>query len=86
MNTEEIKKCLSPHFLHCDITVQGEGNKFNVLIVGDVFSGLTPVKRQQGVYACINEYIASGAIHAVTMKLYTREEWQKARHFQTMGG
>jgi acid stress-induced BolA-like protein IbaG/YrbA len=49
--------------------------------VGDSFEGLSSVKRQQRVYACINEDIVSGTIHAVSMKLYTRAEWEKAKHF-----
>lgn len=86
MNTEEVKNCLAQSFENSDIVVEGEGNKFNVQIVSDMFDGLMPVKRQQQVYQCINDHIASGAIHAVTMKLYTKDEWEKARHFRVVGG
>lgn len=86
MNTDDIKNCLANTFHDCEIIVEGEGNKFNVQIIGDVFVGLMPVKRQQQVYGCIDEHIASGAIHAVTMKLYTKAEWEKARHFKVVSG
>lgn len=86
MNSEDVKSCLSSAFSDCEIVVEGEGNKFDVLIVSDVFAGLMPVKRQQQVYACVNDHIASGAIHAITMKLYTKAEWEKARHFRVVGG
>jgi acid stress-induced BolA-like protein IbaG/YrbA len=86
MNQEDVRNCLANTFTHAEIIVQGEGNKFDVHIVSDVFAGLTPVKRQQHVYACINEHIASGAIHAITMKLYTKAEWEKARHFRVISG
>lgn len=85
MNADDVKKYLASTFSESEITVEGEGNKFNVQIVSDVFEGLMPVKRQQRVYACINDHIASGAIHAVTMKLYTVAEWEKARHFRVVG-
>lgn len=86
MNNEDVRKCLVSTFNEADITVQGEGNKFDVQIVSDLFVGLLPVKRQQQVYACVNEHIASGAIHAITMKLYTKAEWEKARHFRVISG
>jgi acid stress-induced BolA-like protein IbaG/YrbA len=54
--------------------VQGEGNKFQVLAVGEVFVGLNAVKRQQKIYQILNPHIASGAIHAVSMRLMTSSE------------
>jgi acid stress-induced BolA-like protein IbaG/YrbA len=34
------------------------------------------VKKQQLVYQCLQQHIASGAIHALTIKTYTPEQWQ----------
>ena len=51
----------------------GEG-KFQVTAVGNLFEGLNAVKRQQKVYQILNEHIASGAIHAVSMRLLTTAE------------
>ena len=42
--------------------------------MSDAFEGLSRVKRQQAVYAAIQELIASGAIHAVTISTATRAE------------
>ncbi len=49
---------------------------FQITVVGDLFSGMSPVKKQQAVYACLNEQIASGAIHAVSIKTFTPEQWE----------
>jgi acid stress-induced BolA-like protein IbaG/YrbA len=54
--------------------VQGEGNKFQVYATGEVFDGLNAVKRQQKIYQVLNPHIASGAIHAVSMRLQTVAE------------
>ena len=35
------------------------------------------VKEQKMVYALLNEHIQSGAIHALTIKAYTPEEYSK---------
>ena len=37
--------------------------------------GLSPVKRQQAIYAHLNPWIANGSIHAVTMKFFSSAAW-----------
>jgi len=76
MDIEEIKRLLQAALLDCDITVESEGSHLNVTVVGEVFVGKRAVARQQLVYGALNEQIASGAVHAVNMKLYTLAEWQ----------
>ncbi|OYW90462.1 MAG: BolA family transcriptional regulator, partial [Pseudomonadales bacterium 32-61-5] len=41
----------------------------------DELAGLSPVKRQQQIYAHLNPWIADGSIHAVTMKFFSRSDW-----------
>jgi acid stress-induced BolA-like protein IbaG/YrbA len=74
MQAEEIKALLVAGLADCDVDVSGEGNHFDISVVGDVFEGLNAVKKQQLVYSVINEHIASGTIHAVNMKTLTRAE------------
>ncbi|MCR9278431.1 MAG: BolA/IbaG family iron-sulfur metabolism protein [Pseudomonadaceae bacterium] len=38
------------------------------------FEGLNRVKRQQAVYACLNDYIADGSLHAVTITAQSPSE------------
>lgn len=82
MTTDEIRNLLVAAFPEADeVQVQGEGAKFTVTVVSERFEGMRPVAKQQLVYAPLNPHIASGDIHAVTMRLFTREEWRKARLF-----
>ena len=74
MQAEEIKALLMAGLAGCEVEVTGEGNHFDISVVGDVFEGLRAVKKQQLVYAVINEHIASGTIHAVNIKTLTRAE------------
>ena len=74
MEAKEIKALLLAKLEDCDIEVSGEGNHFDITVVGDVFEGLSAVKKQQLIYAIINEHIASGSIHAVNMKTLTRAQ------------
>ena len=58
----------------CEIVIEGSDGTYLVTATGDVFQGLTAVKRQQIVYQILNEHIVSGVIHAVTMRLMTAKE------------
>lgn len=82
MNAAEIQALLSqaiPDAQH--IAVDGDGGKFNVTIVHAVFETLRPVARQQLVYGPLQAHIASGAIHAVSMRTLTPEDWRKMKLF-----
>lgn len=74
MDPEQIRQLLLSELPECEISVEGGSGKFLVSVIGDVFSGLGAVKRQQMIYQILNEHIANGAIHAVNMRLYTRDE------------
>ena len=76
MDAASVKSLLDTHLNDCDITVEGEGSHYDILVVGDVFEGLRAVAKQQLVYAALNEQIADGSIHAVNIRTYTPAEWQ----------
>jgi acid stress-induced BolA-like protein IbaG/YrbA len=76
MLVEEIEKLVKASLPDCDIYVQGEGNKFQVTAIGEVFAGMSPVKKQQLVYSSVTEYLADGRIHALTIKAYTPAQWE----------
>jgi acid stress-induced BolA-like protein IbaG/YrbA len=48
--------------------VEIEGNRATIAVVSGHFAGMSRVKKQQEVYACIADLISSGALHAVTIK------------------
>ena len=76
MQPNEVKTILDAGLTDCEVTVEGDGSHFDIVVIGDMFEGLRPVKKQQLVYAVLNEHIASGAIHAVNMQTFTPAEWQ----------
>jgi acid stress-induced BolA-like protein IbaG/YrbA len=78
MQPSEIKALLEARLEDCDFYIQGEGCNFQVIAVGEVFGGLSPVKRQQLIYGALSEEIASGAVHAVSIKTYTPAQWASA--------
>lgn len=82
MNPEDVKKLIETGLPDCEVTVTGDGSHFDATVVGKVFEGVSPVKKQQMVYATVTDKITSGELHALTIKTYTPEEWERARKLQ----
>ncbi len=78
MEPIEIKQLLDAAFPACNVSVEGGDGKYLVTAIGPAFEGLNAVKRQQSIYAVLNPHIASGAIHAVTMRLMTPSEYESS--------
>ena len=74
MDATTIEDLLKVALPGTEVAVQGEGGKYLVSATGTIFEGLNAVKRQQAIYKILNEHIASGAIHAVTMQLKAASE------------
>ena len=72
--TDDLKSRLEEAFTDAKVAVAGAGNRFEIHIVSAAFGGLNRVRRQQAVYAVIGDLIASGAIHAVTIRASTPDE------------
>lgn len=76
MDAATVTALLEAHLEGCQIQVEGEGNRYDVTVIGQIFDGKRPVQRQQLVYAALNEQIANGSIHAVNIRTFTPEQWQ----------
>lgn len=81
MNSEQLTQILQDAFPQAEVYVTGEAGKFDLRIVDDGFDGLRTVARQKAVYRPLTDYIASGAVHAVTIRAMTQKEWRKASLF-----
>lgn len=81
MQPEQIKQLLQSAITLDELHVKGEDSHFDVVAVGDVFDGLSRVKKQQVIYTPLAEYIADNTIHALTIKAFTPAEWAEAKKF-----
>ncbi|SDI42857.1 BolA family protein [Pseudomonas panipatensis] len=75
MQAIEVKNLLEEKLPGTQVEVEGEGCNFQLNLISDELAGLSPVKRQQQIYAHLNDWIANGSIHAVTMKFFSRAAW-----------
>ncbi|TGD75337.1 BolA/IbaG family iron-sulfur metabolism protein [Mangrovimicrobium sediminis] len=60
-----------------EIKVEGADCDFTAVVLSEGFAGVSPVKRQQQVLAAFADVIASGELHALSVRALTPEEWQK---------
>ncbi|MDS0217575.1 BolA family transcriptional regulator [Pseudidiomarina andamanensis] len=79
MTAESIQQHLLDELDVTEVLVKLDGSHANITVVGDVFAELSRVKKQQVVYAPLKELIASGELHAVSIRTYTPTEWQREK-------
>jgi acid stress-induced BolA-like protein IbaG/YrbA len=62
-----------------DVRVEGKDCDFSLTVVYDGFESLPRLKRQQHVLGCFSDVLATGEIHALSIKTYTTSEWQMSQ-------
>jgi acid stress-induced BolA-like protein IbaG/YrbA len=75
-NAEIEKRLLATNEVSL-VKVDGDGYHYQLTVVADVFLNRTTVARQQWIYAQLKDLITAGSLHAITMKTFTTEEWEK---------
>ena len=71
---EQIRQSIEEELDVDRLDVQGDGGRYDIVVVSDAFRGASRVKKQQLVYAAIRHLIADGSVHAVTITAQTPEE------------
>ncbi|MGL4858898.1 MAG: BolA family iron metabolism protein IbaG [Enterobacteriaceae bacterium] len=79
MNEEQIKALLMTTLNLQEVHVTGDGSHFQLIAVGELFNDMRRLKREQAVYAPLMEHIADNRIHALTIRAFTPQEWQRER-------
>ena len=79
MKPAEIQKIIADG-LHCEgLSVQGDDNYPQALIVSSQFAGKNRVQRQQMINILLKPYFDSGELHSLQMQTMTPEEWSATR-------
>lgn len=76
MDAATVTTLLQTQLEGCEVHVEGEGNRYDITVVGEVFEGMRPVQKQQLVYAGLADQIADGSIHAVNIRTFTPDQWR----------
>lgn len=76
MVTPEMIRQYISKGLECQhLSVDGDGQHFEALIVSEAFAGKSRVQRHQAVYAVLGDRMRQ-EIHALSMKTLTPDEWK----------
>lgn len=77
MDPAEIKKLIEAGLPQAMARVESPDNThFEALVVSDSFKDQSRLARHQLVYGCLGELMGN-EIHAMSIRAYTREEWQR---------
>lgn len=74
MEAQEVNSLITKHIQDAQVEVEGEGCSFSVKVVSASFEGLSLLKKQQAVMSLFHDQIASGELHALTVKALTPAE------------
>lgn len=77
METEELKRIIETTLPTEHVTVTGDGRHFEATVVSAAFAGKTMLKQHRMVYDALGDRFQTQAVHALTLKTYTPEEWQQ---------
>lgn len=75
METTEVKNIIESGIKDSEAIVTADGNKYTAIVISDEFEGKSMLAEHKMVLGLMNEHIQSGAVHALTIKAYTKAEW-----------
>jgi acid stress-induced BolA-like protein IbaG/YrbA len=77
MQIDVIKSLIQMHLPKAIIKIDTEDERhFFAEVISDEFLSKNSVQRQRLVYTALGDNIANGNIHAISLKTYTKEEWE----------
>ena len=77
MEPIQVASLIKNELPDAEVIVDGEGCSFSVTVVSREFDGRSLLKKQQMVLESVKEPLASGELHAITVKTYTPDEWAR---------
>lgn len=81
----EVEQLVKQGIPDAKVIIDGEGCDLVITVVSEQFNDLALVKKQQLVMATVKEPLASGKLHAVSVKAYTPAEWAAIQASNTGG-
>ena len=80
MNSDTIKDIIKKSININYIFINSEDNvHYKAIIVSDDFLNLSLINRQKKINKVLSEFFINGQIHALTLKTYTSDEWNKIK-------
>ncbi|RUO80107.1 cell division protein BolA [Idiomarina tyrosinivorans] len=84
MEAKDIENVLRDALQLQEVRIKTDGSHAEIIAIDAQFEGLSRVKRQQLIYAPLNAFIADGSLHAVSIKTYTPEVWERDKKLMNL--
>ena len=76
MEIEAIVALIESGMPGCQASVTGDGRHFEAIVISEEFEGKSPLQKQRMVMATVKAQLESDQLHALSIKTYTKEQWQ----------
>ncbi|NKN34252.1 BolA/IbaG family iron-sulfur metabolism protein [Marichromatium bheemlicum] len=71
METTAVADLIRRGMPEAEVEVTGDGEHFDAVVVSERFEGLAPLAKQRLVMETVKAEIASGALHAISIRTLT---------------
>lgn len=78
MQNEDIKRMIEAGLPGAEAHVTGDGTHFEAMVISEAFAGKSLLEKHRLVYATLGSNMG-GAIHALSIRACTPEEWSRQR-------
>jgi acid stress-induced BolA-like protein IbaG/YrbA len=75
LETQAIEQLIRTGLPGAEVQVTGDGSHFDAVVISEAFAGLTPIKKQRLVMETVKVQLASGELHALSIKTFTPAQW-----------
>ena len=75
METEAVAALIRAGMPGAEVTVTGDGRHFDAVVISPEFENKSLIERHRLVMATVSAEIQSDALHALSIKAYTPEQW-----------
>ena len=75
MENDAVAALIKAGMPSAEVTVTGDGRHFEAVVVSPEFEGQSLIQRHRMVMATCSAEIQSDALHALSIKAYTPEQW-----------
>lgn len=74
MQAEELKSLIEAGVPDSQVTVKGDGDHFEAIVISEAFVGKSMVQQHQMIYGALGDLMQK-EIHALALHTYTPEKW-----------
>ncbi len=78
MQPEELRSLIEEGLSDAEVRVSGDGRHFDAVVISDAFSGKSMIEQHRMVYAALGDRFDTEAVHALSIKTYTRKDWESS--------